>query len=60
MIFKNFLLIFLSGSIPPHGKASIEAQITPTRAGTKRLLVDIDAAEQKDFKGEKEIYISYF
>merc|ERR1711892_67635 len=48
----------LNGSIPPHGKATIDVQITPTRAGTKRLLVDIDATEQKDFKGEKEIYVS--
>ena len=53
-------MFIFSGSVPAHRTATINAQITPTRAGTKTLLVDVDAAEQKDLKGEKEIYISYF
>lgn len=49
----------LNGEIPPHGKASITAEITPTRSGTKTLIVDIDTAEQKDFKGSADIYVGY-
>ena len=50
---------YFSGEIPPHGKASITAEITPTRSGTKTLIVDIDTAEQKDFKGSADIYVGY-
>ena len=48
----------LSGSVPPKGVASIEATIVPSRAGLRKLIVDIDAKEQKDFKGEGEIFIN--
>jgi len=51
--------LYFSGEIPPHGKASITAEITPTRSGTKTLIVDIDTAEQKDFKGSADIYVGY-
>ena len=44
--------------MPPKGVASIEATIVPSRAGLRKLIVDIDAKEQKDFKGEGEIFIS--
>ena len=49
---------FFSGSVPPKGVASIEATIVPSRAGLRKLIVDIDAKEQKDFKGEGEIFIN--
>merc|ERR1712136_246263 len=48
----------IAGSVPPKGVASIEAMIVPSRAGLRKLIVDIDAKEQKDFKGEGEIFIN--
>ena len=50
----------LSGSIPPHGKATIEVQITPTRAGTKRLLVDIDAACRRTSRAKKKFTFRFW
>ena len=38
-------------------KASINATIKPSRAGQRVLMVDIDAKEQKDLKGEGKIQI---
>jgi len=49
----------IGGKVPPNGQATIQTIIIPSRSGERRLLVDVDAKEQKDLKGEKSIYIEY-
>ena len=38
--------------------STINTDFIPIRAGTRIFMVDIDADELKNIKGEKEIYIS--
>ena len=54
----NTKTINFNSDLPPKGVASIGATIVPSRAGLRKLIVDIDAKEQKDFKGEGEIFIN--
>ena len=41
----------------PHEEAFVNATLTPHKAGLRVLMVDIDAKEQKDLKGEGKIQV---
>lgn len=47
----------IEGSVPAGRTASLKVKMIPYRAGYRKLLVDIDSKEQKDFKGESSIQI---